>query len=123
MAKHTHQYKRITQRPSNRVIYRCMLANCNHYLTEEFILGKQSVCWACQNDFVLDKYAVERTKPKCENCRTKETVFSKRAAQERKQSPFLVDSSLKSKDSLPTAEEHVADILKRYGLYKISDST
>jgi len=119
MPKHpVHQYKRIKQKPSERIIYRCMRPNCNHYLTPEFILGKVSICWQCKEEFVMDPYAVERQFPKCPNCRTKVTSFAK-AKQERLQNsstpgPKPVLNS--ENDAQPEASNHVADILKRYGL-------
>jgi len=117
-SKHTHQYRRIKQPPSNRIIYRCMRPDCNHYLTPEFILGKASVCWQCKTDFVMDPYSTERQFPKCKDCRTKVTSFSI-AKQERllklsTTGPKPVSNS--ENESQPDVASPVADILKRYGL-------
>ena len=103
-----HQYKRIKQKPSGREIYRCM--NCAHYITPEFLLGRQSICWGCKQEFTIDYYATERTFPKCENCRDRVTSFTKKS-QEESPGPQIE----LAEDSLESISV-VADILKRYGL-------
>lgn len=103
-----HQYKKILQKPSEREIYRCM--NCAHYITPEFLLGRQSLCWGCHNQFTIDPYASERKYPKCENCRNKVTPLSKKS-KENSPGPSTVVS-----EELPESDNVVADILKRYGI-------
>ena len=104
----THQYKKILQNPSKREIYRCM--NCSHYITPEFLLGRQSICWGCHTPFTIDPYASERKFPKCENCRNKVTPLSK------KSEAALLGPSISVKEELPESDNVVADILKRYGI-------
>ena len=108
----THQYKRITQPPSNREIYRCM--NCSHYVTPEFLQGRQSICWDCKEEFTIDRYAAERKFPKCVNCRDRVTNFTK--TPEDTLGPSPADIGPKENDLPPSSDNVVADILKRYGL-------
>jgi DNA-directed RNA polymerase subunit RPC12/RpoP len=103
----THQYRKIRQKPSDRLIYRCM--NCAHYITPEFLLGRQSLCWGCKKPFSIDQYASERTYPKCDDCRNKITPFVKPSEE-------LLGPSISVKEELPESDNVVADILKRYGI-------
>jgi hypothetical protein len=68
--KHVHKYQRI-KLPKGKFIFRCMLPDCSHYLFEEFILGKSSICWYCGNPFTIDKTQRERARPHC-GCRNAE---------------------------------------------------
>jgi hypothetical protein len=99
MAKknHTHQYRRVKLK--NVSVFRCMLTNCPHYIGEEFILGRESLCPSCGKEFIIDKYASLRTNPICLDCRDV--------------SPKSKKKSNRSPDVQPSV---VADILKRYGV-------
>lgn len=68
--KHTHKYRRVTQQPSGRIIWKCELPDCSHYTTPELVAGKKSICWTCEQEFVLTKALMsQRAKPTCLNCR------------------------------------------------------
>lgn len=94
---HTHQYKRVKLKTAS--VYRCMLTNCPHYIGEEFILGRESLCPSCGREFIIDKYASMRVNPICIDCR--------------KESPKPSAKHQRSPDVQPSV---VADILKRYGV-------
>jgi len=63
-----HKYKKVdlaVSKDESYLVFRCML-NCSHYIREDLIVGKESICWGCETPFVVrTKYKV---KPKCDNC-------------------------------------------------------
>lgn len=64
----THQYVKAKLKPSGRIIYRCVIPGCTHYLFEEVVAGQQSICNRCEKEFVLTKAAMKRSKPHCLEC-------------------------------------------------------
>ena len=67
--KHTHKYKRIMS--GQRPIYRCMLPGCYHFIGEEHIEHKLSLCHRCNKEFVItQKMLFPRAivKPHCDDC-------------------------------------------------------
>lgn len=69
-----HQYQRITRKPSNSIIYRCILPNCSHYIEEWLAWGKITICHNCKEQYVLRKRKNNQAKPKCDNCTGKKKV-------------------------------------------------
>ena len=63
-----HKYKRvnIATKPKEYFVFRCVLSNCSHYITELLIIGKNSLCWNCNNPFVISRH---KAKPVCDSCR------------------------------------------------------
>lgn len=71
---HVHKYQRVKQKPSGRTIWKCGLPDCSHYTTPELAVGKKSICWGCEEEFVLTKALMsQKVKPKCNKCRRKST--------------------------------------------------
>lgn len=48
MAKHIHKYQFKIIGKDYRV-FACALPDCTHYLAEELVVGKESICWKCGN--------------------------------------------------------------------------
>ena len=73
MSKHIHKYKRIFLSKKKGIkgypVWRCMLADCSHYMAGETVVGRKSVCWKCGDSFTLTKFSLERVKPTCDTCR------------------------------------------------------
>lgn len=68
--KHIHKYRKVIQQPSGRIIWKCDLPDCSHYTTPELAAGKTSICFTCDEEFVLTKALMsQRVKPSCINCR------------------------------------------------------
>lgn len=68
--KHTHKYGKVKPRKENPdwVIYKCHLPGCTHYLHgETFVLGKQSICWLCGEEFTMSQRSL-KVKPECNRC-------------------------------------------------------
>jgi hypothetical protein len=67
--KHTHQYRRQKiGKAKNYIIYRCMRPGCAHYIAEDFIEGRRSICWRCDEEFTIT-HKLLRIKPVCEKCK------------------------------------------------------
>ena len=67
--RHIHKYKRVRQgRNKDYIIFRCTLVNCTHYLSKEFLIGKEGICWSCNNKFVFLSARDLILKPKCQEC-------------------------------------------------------
>lgn len=68
MNNHTHKYKRIENKKTGTTIYRCDLINCTHYVTESLAWHRLTICFKCNQEFVLTKRKITQMKPKCLNC-------------------------------------------------------
>ena len=72
--KHTHQYQRRTMGKDNSyVIYMCVLPNCGHYIPENLVVGRVSLCNYCAGDLLVSKEPSGKIlhKPKCFKCKHK----------------------------------------------------
>lgn len=59
---HIHTYRRVKTQPNR---YMCADPTCSHSQIKEMLNGKESLCWACGNKFVLDSQHLKRAKPHC----------------------------------------------------------
>ena len=67
-----HLYERTEVGKKGWVIYRCMLPNCSHYISEALIVGKISLCHGVCGDAVLytqDDLNQKLKRPMCASCR------------------------------------------------------
>jgi len=65
-----HKYLRVTVKGRtsvNKYKFRCVHPGCQHYLTNEFIVGAIAECWRCGDEFVIDKVLALK-KPHCRPC-------------------------------------------------------
>lgn len=93
-----HKYRRKwIGKEKNYEIYACILPNCRHYTTPEFLEGKEYICWRCNNTVMATAATRELAKPHCRGC-TK-TRSGKPA----------IKSSFKSEGHLPTID--LSDLL------------
>ena len=64
--KHVHKYHKISG------IWHCALPDCSHFMPRnvpsEAMLGKNSICWNCGNEMILDEDLLKEDKPRCGNC-------------------------------------------------------
>ncbi len=71
--KHIHKYERTEVGNKGWVVYRCVTANCSHYLpSAPLIVGKNSLCWGvCEGTVVYtqDDYNNKLKRPMCSGCR------------------------------------------------------
>ena len=71
MRKHTHKYRRSTLGMKKWKIYKCVLPGCTHYIDASLIQNRISICWRCEEPFVIDKRLSELAKPHCHKCTEK----------------------------------------------------
>jgi len=65
--EHTHKFRRHTYETGSK-IYFCTLPKCNKKIKVGLALGKESICWRCGKEFVMNEYSVRLAKPHCEDC-------------------------------------------------------
>lgn len=66
--KHTHRYYRDKFKKSEKIIFRCSIPGCSHYVFEEMAAGKISICNRCDEKFMLTIQNMKLKKPHCGNC-------------------------------------------------------
>lgn len=68
--KHYHKYRKVDiGNDKTYYVYRCMLPDCKHYISEKLIVSRTSLCWLCDLPFVVTKGKIH--KPICELCHNK----------------------------------------------------
>lgn len=67
---HTHKYQ---LRPTgSQSVWACALPDCNHYMPphlSSLVEGRTSICWQCEEKFILDSDAMKENRPRCLECR------------------------------------------------------
>lgn len=77
LSKHAvHKYERanLSRAPDKEYfVYRCVLPNCSHYIQEELIWGRASICHRCGNQFIVQNRARLKGVRKlyCNDCKDK----------------------------------------------------
>lgn len=62
-----HKYKKALL--GKKIIYKCILPDCPHYLLRELVTNKLCLCHNCNNPFVLPKApSLLKSKPWCPAC-------------------------------------------------------
>jgi hypothetical protein len=69
---HIHKYKRKNigrSKVHSFYVYQCQL-NCNHYIREDLLFGRSSICWDCDKEFILQPRGSRpfKLKPICDSC-------------------------------------------------------
>jgi hypothetical protein len=71
MAKHVHKYRRMkVGKLKDYPIFRCFVPGCTHYVSEDLIINRECICWACDKPFVINLKLI-RMKPICQECKDK----------------------------------------------------
>lgn len=74
MKRHVHKYFRVNAgKTKDYFVYRCAIPDCSHYIQENFILYRMTICWECGEPFPVNDYISTRkiVYPKCNDCRVK----------------------------------------------------
>lgn len=66
-----HKYMQIEWGKNKTLVYRCMLKDCPHYLHVEMMRNRTSLCWKCNEPFLVTHDKLRRIKPKCDKCQHK----------------------------------------------------
>ena len=67
---HTHRYFR---REDGR--WACLRDGCTHYMPKNMSpapVGSNSICWSCEEEFMLTPINMKESKPTCDTCSEKE---------------------------------------------------
>lgn len=65
-----HKYHKIDL--GYATVFACAEPSCTHYMPkhmEQILEGKNSICWACGEKFMMDSDALKMQRPQCMNCR------------------------------------------------------
>lgn len=76
--RHTHKYHKING------VWACALSDCTHYMPKNvalMIVGKSSICWACEQEFILTPNSLETNVPQCDDCSGKTAGINEYLAQ------------------------------------------
>ena len=77
MTKHVHKYKRLKiGKKKDFVIFRCFIPGCTHYISEDHIINRDSICWACAKPFTIT-YKLIKVKPICQDCKDERSEESR----------------------------------------------
>jgi hypothetical protein len=69
MAKHIHKYRRMrVGKQRDYPIYRCFKPGCPHYISEDHIINRESICWRCDKPFFIT-LKLKGLKPICQDCK------------------------------------------------------
>lgn len=68
LVKHkVHKYYKA--RVGKMIVYRCALPDCSHYLRKELVTNHMSLCFRCNQPFMLPKApSLLKAKPWCDEC-------------------------------------------------------
>lgn len=66
--KHVHKYFR-RKMGKGYIVYACALPDCTHYIREDLVVGKKTVCWVCQRVTIVyrDSNGI-LARPHCKSC-------------------------------------------------------
>lgn len=73
--RHAHKYHRVTTTFGK--VWACALPDCTHYMPqhmENLLPGKQSICWNCEEIFVLNPMNMKDEQPVCDECKGSEDL-------------------------------------------------
>lgn len=74
--KHIHKFKRLKYKTGN-ITFFCALPDCNVKINPALALGKRSLCWRCNEPFIMTDYSLRLAKPHCENCHKPKNIDDK----------------------------------------------
>ena len=64
-----HRYNRVDPvRSDGRIMWRCMLTNCRHFLVDRMVVGQLSLCNRCFEPFEMKIFNLDQKKPHCFSC-------------------------------------------------------
>lgn len=88
---HTHKYQ--LRATGSQSVWACALPDCNHYMPphlSSLVEGRTSICWQCEEKFILDEESMKESRPRCFTCRDGQFIESL--------SPIINDVIVESND-------------------------
>jgi len=73
--KHIHKYRKtdIGAKGREYLVMQCAMPGCGHYLPHlNLAIGRESICWRCEDTFVMDVDHLSQANPHCNNCKRTE---------------------------------------------------
>lgn len=64
---HIHKLRRLKYKSGNTIFF-CALPDCNFKTNVNLALGKRSICWRCEEPFIMNEYSIRLAKPHCDGC-------------------------------------------------------
>jgi hypothetical protein len=67
--KHVHKYHYTDLKYAK--VWSCALPDCYHYMPDHMsvnVIGKRSLCWECNGEFILDENNMKNEMPICYEC-------------------------------------------------------
>lgn len=67
--KHVHKYHKVDC--FGELLFFCALPDCPHHMPKYYengLIGKKSICWNCDSEFILDERAMSMDMPVCISC-------------------------------------------------------
>lgn len=61
-----HKYQRV-RLGKKYIVYKCSLPNCAHFIRQELVVGRKSLCCRCGKEFLMTQKSLLK-KPHCEEC-------------------------------------------------------
>ena len=68
MTNKTHVHKYLRSKLGKLIIFKCMIPGCAHYIRKELAENRFSLCWRCNEIFVMTKVQLLLKKPHCLTC-------------------------------------------------------
>jgi len=70
--KHYHKYIRVPLNKKRKIdgarVFKCITPGCTHFMAENLVEGRPSLCWVCDELFTMTKKAMKLKKPHCDKC-------------------------------------------------------
>jgi len=63
---HIHKYER--KKLGKYIVFKCAVAGCPHFIRKELAENRMSICWRCEQPFILTKHALTLERPHCVAC-------------------------------------------------------
>ena len=64
---HIHKLRRLKYKSGSSIFF-CALPDCNFKTNVNLALGKRSICWRCEESFIMNEYSIRLAKPHCDKC-------------------------------------------------------
>lgn len=72
MPRKSHVHKYILRPTDSRPVWACALG-CGHFMPAHLtslVEGRPSICWVCEEQFIMTIESMAEKNPRCENCRS-----------------------------------------------------
>lgn len=67
--QHVHKYRKVKLGKDGKyVVYACSLPDCSHFIPADLVIGKRSICWRCESEFIINEKTGALAKPHCREC-------------------------------------------------------